>query len=176
MSNTEGYTQRTSYDPRTIRRIANRAKNLIQKSIECDATSTLLATTLIDDFVDLVGNRPGTPPKVLISEARSISEPRGIKPTHQHEAGAGLGEIALEQSFEVELGKITFPEARQRINRKIRERLANYRREEASKRSEARIGRPSIPISIDTNSQGGSTRSRKQPYKRPNPQRRRKAA
>ena len=81
-----------------------------------------------------------------------------------HPFGHGAETIAVEQH------------SRQRINRKIRERLANYRREEASKRSEARIGRPSIPISIDTNSQGGSTRSRKQPYKRPNPQRRRKAA
>ena len=176
MSNTDGYTTRTTYDPRTIHRIAKRAKNLIQKSIENDVTITLMATTLIDDFVDMVRNRPGTPPMTLISKARSVSEPRGINPTRQHEAGASLGEIALQQSFEVELGKITFPEARQRINRKIRERLANYRREEADKREEPRIGKPSIPISIDTNSRGGSTRSRKQPYKRPNPQRRRKAA
>lgn len=165
MSNTQGYTTRLNYDSRTITRIARRAKNLIEKSIEQDPTVMLMADVVIDDFSDLVRQLPGTPPLALISKAKLASAPHGIKPKWEHEAGGDLGELALQLSFKVEMNQLSFNEARQQLNRKVRERYNQYKREQSAPK-DGRQFKPSIPVYVDRSSLSGTKRSPKQRYRR----------
>ncbi|MFZ1249937.1 MAG: hypothetical protein WAR37_00590 [Candidatus Microsaccharimonas sp.] len=153
---------------RKISRIANRAKNMIGKSIEKDESIKLMALLLIDAFIGLTLANKDTPSMELISKARSEVMPAGIdQQKWYHKAGAELGELALTLSFKVELNDITFTEGRRQINRKVRERFSGQRRERDMK--------PSVATSTNQGHARGIGRSEKPAYTRINPQQRRAA-